>query len=189
MPERTIFLASHFTPWRTVIIFPDSNIYICDVGWSCAFAALVRWRLTLLRKPREGDERKRRKNGWNARNARGRGRTQWEISAKWSSSFRRRSKSDGLFNLATHCHSFRDALLCLLGRSGPRRPLSPLDFILPQLSPFRIRDGDGGANGADRNSGGLSEEKQSREDFSVSSPETERVVRKMIYLCFLSSLD
>lgn len=67
-----------------------------------------------------------------------------------------------------------------------RDVLSPLDFILPQLSPFRIRDGDGGANGADRNSGGLSEEKQSREDFSVSSPETKRVVRKMIYLCFLS---
>lgn len=129
--------------------------------------------------------KRRKKGGWNARKARGRERT-------YSGEFVHGEALafvvvvNPMVSLISRPTAIRFAALSSVFSVGRARDvLSPFDFILPQLSPFRIRDGDGGANGADRNSGGLSEEKQSREDFSVSSPETERVVRKMIYLCFL----
>lgn len=69
-----------------------------------------------------------------------------------------------------------------------RAVLSPSDLFFHNFHPFVRRggDGDGGANGTDRKIPAVSEEKQSREDFAVSSPETGRVARRMIYLCFLS---
>lgn len=136
----------------------------------------MRWRRT---------EKGGKKGEWNARNAGGRGRAHsGEFVHGEALAFV--VVVNPMVSLISRPTAIRFAARSSVFSVGRARDvLSPFDFILPQLSPFRIRDGDGGANGADRNSGGLSEEKQSREDFSVSSPETERVVRKMIYLCFL----
>lgn len=109
------------------------------------------------RKTRQGEKEKKRGD-----TQRQRGKEEREdllpFRAGWSCSFRSRDKSDGLFNLATHCHSFRATLLCLFApssSSGLRSTYSTLS----RLSPFRRRiredDDEAKANGADRNSGGL----------------------------------
>lgn len=129
-----------------------------------------------------GDETEKGKNGVVRRR-------RWWVSTRWDFGFRCRGKSDGLFNLATHCHSFCATLLRLYGRSGRDASspfsLSPFDLFFRNFHPF--------ASAATAEPmarieiPAVPEEKQSREDFSVSSPETQRVARRMIYLCFLSS--
>jgi len=80
------------------------------------------------------------------------GEGRYNVVSRRSFNFRCRDKSDGLFNLATRCHSFRARAPLSLRSAGPLT----LRLILSQLSPFRGGDGGGGgANGADRNSNGL----------------------------------
>ena len=72
---------------------------------------------------------------------------------------------------------FAPTLLCLFGR--PRRSLT-LRLILPQLSPLSFATATAAATAAAEPMArieipAVSEEKQSREDFAVSSPETRRV--------------
>lgn len=79
---------------------------------------------------------------------------------------------------------FTPALLCLFDRPG-RDVLSPSNLFFHNFHPFVRRGGDGdGANGTDRNSGGLGRKAIERRFRRVVARDGRR---RMIYLCFLPS--